>query len=455
MARIGVVLFALMFISVHFAHAHSTGGFPGANFVHVKATTKKDRTELNNIGMSIDAVVSDAVYGTVNDATLELIKKSKFKIIETFKIDTGKAKISSFPPGDEPYHDYAELSAALQALADKHPDFVKLLSIGRTVEGREIWCVRFNTSKEVMESDDAAELSGKPGVLFVGNHHAREHLSAEVPLMLAQYLASNYGTDAGITELINTRDIMIVPMLNPDGVEFDINKQPGRYQMHRKNMRDPRGQRSIDLNRNYGYKWGGDGASDNPNSETYRGPEAFSEPETQALRDFVSVMPNLKMLLSFHTFSELILYPWGYTDDPICRDDCGDEKKRMDQLALVAMARQMARWNKYTAKQASGLYIVSGDTIDWAYGTYGILGYTFELSPKWAWGGSGFYPGADIIQKVFEDNLNPALHMINLAADPYRSIETEWPGGVVSDEDLYGDYDPNDFNDDWLFRMKR
>lgn len=453
MTRVGLFLFILLFPAVS-AHSHSTGGFPGANFVHVAAKTPQERTELNNLGMSIDVVVSDAVYGTVNDATLEIIKKSKFKIIETFKVDTSKAKISSFPPGDEPYHDYPELTKELHNLAEKHPNLVKLLSIGKTVEGREIWCVRFNTSQDVVESDDGAEMSGKPGVLFVGNHHAREHLSAEIPLMLAQYLAAHFGNDQAITELLNTRDVFIIPMLNPDGVEFDINHEPGRYQMHRKNMRDPNGVTSIDLNRNYGYKWGGDGASDDPRSETYRGPEAFSEPETRAIRDFIGSMPNIRMLLSFHTFSELILYPWGYTYEPLCRGECGDEKKRMDQLALIAMARQMARWNGYTAKQASGLYIVSGDTVDWAYGTYGILGYTFELSPKWAWGGSGFYPGAGIIQKVFNDNLSPALHMINLAADPYRSVDMEWPDGTFDEDEIHEEYDPSDHYDEWFLKRK-
>ena len=88
------------------------------------------------------------------------------------------------------------------------------------------------------------------------------------------------------------------------------------------------------------------------------------------------------------------------------------------------MARQMATWNRYKPQQASDLYIASGDTTDWAYGTHGIYAFTFELSPKSNWDG-GFYPGQGVIDRVFNDNLRPILYMLDIADDPNRAVTTQ------------------------------
>jgi carboxypeptidase T len=160
--------------------------------------------------------------------------------------------------------------------------------------------------------------------------------------------------------------------------------------------------------------WGTGGSSDDTSSDIYKGTEPFSEAETQVIRDFVrSHRDNTKILLTFHTFSELILYPWGHSYDGI--------PKTEDRQVFEKMARTMAQWNGYTPQQASDLYIASGDTTDWAYGELGMFAFTFELSPKSMWNG-GFYPGARIIDQVFEANLKPCLYMIELADNPYRVL---------------------------------
>src|SRR5690606_22938509 len=128
------------------------------------------------------------------------------------------------------------------------------------------------------------------------------------------------------------------------------------------------------------------GSSDRGSSEVYMGPAPFSEPETRNIRDFVKSQPRMTTLLSVHTFSELILYPWGHTYDPV-----GKEKgNAQDRLIFEKMAQDMAKWNHYTPQQSSDLYIASGDTTDWAYGELGIYAFTFELTPKSMWDG-GFY----------------------------------------------------------------
>ena len=167
----------------------------------------------------------------------------------------------------------------------------------------------------------------------------------------------------------------------------------------------------MDLNRNYGFTGARPGLN-NPRSDTYCGTGPFSEPETTAVKAFLEARTNIKILLSYHTFSELILYPWGHTDTPIS-----------DAPALAAykaMAETMAKMNGYTPQQSSDLYIASGDTTDWAWAVRGIYSFTFELSPKSLWDG-GFYPGVPAIATTFAANLRPALYLIGLADNPLRA----------------------------------
>ncbi|MCB0347473.1 MAG: zinc carboxypeptidase, partial [Bdellovibrionales bacterium] len=255
----------------------------------------------------------------------------------------------------------------------------------------------------------------KPGIVIMGTHHAREHLSTEMPLLLAKYLVENYANDPRIHGFLETREIHIIPMVNPDGVEYDISS--GSYKSWRKNRRpNSNGTYGVDLNRNYGYQWGTGGSSTNPNSDVYMGPTPFSEPETMAIKNFVESRENINVLLSVHTFSELILYPWGHSYDSIAN--------QRDMLVHKTMAEKMATWNRYTPEQASDLYIASGDTTDWAYGEHGIVSFTFELDPKSIWNG-GFYPGQSIINSVFQKNLPAFLYLIEYSDNPYRTIESK------------------------------
>ncbi|MCM2276908.1 MAG: M14 family metallopeptidase [Oligoflexia bacterium] len=384
-------------------------------FVQVAAKDKHERSAIANLGMSIEAVRSDSVWGFADEETLRELRGSAFKILGDYPAETGRGGHQGsfdFPVADARFHNYAETLAALRNLTAKHADISRLLSIGKSVEGRDIWALHINTSGEALLKSE----SGKPGAIFMGNHHAREHLSLEVPLMFAQYLLDNRA-DARIEGLLDSRDIWIIPMVNPDGVEFDI--ATGKYQMWRKNRRNNGdGSFGVDLNRNYGFRWGTGGSSKNTRSDVYMGSAPFSEPETQTIRDFVRARVNAKVLLSFHTFSELVLYPWGSTDEPI-----GNAR---DLAVFQKMARTMADWNGYKPQQSSDLYIASGDTTDWAYGELGIFAFTFELSPSGGWG--GFYPGPAMIDKAFSDNLRPCLYLLDVAADPYRVLEQQ-PSG--------------------------
>lgn len=397
------VLLSFFLLTEAFAHNSLSKEMHWAG---VRTKDKFARTTLVNQGFSIESIVEDMSYGFATADTVDSLQLQGFEVISHFP--ASEIRALDFPAQDAIYHNYGEMTQALDTLVQNHPQLVHKFSLGKTVEGRDIWGIRINPNVS-----DAATPVATPGIVFMGGHHAREHLSIELPILLAKHLAENSTRDDVIADLIKNRDIYIIPMVNPDGAEFDI--ATGRYQMWRKNRKANNGSNcaGVDLNRNYGFKWGTGGSSSSPCSDVYMGPHAFSEPETQAIKAFVENRHNLKVLLSFHTFSELILYPWGHKYDAI-------ENPR-DLSTYESMARTMAQWNGYTPQPSSDLYIASGDTTDWSYGTLGIFSFTFELSPRDMWGSGGFYPGPAAIQRAFDANLKPALYLIDIADDPYRA----------------------------------
>lgn len=385
-------------------------------WVEIAARDKFERSKVAGEGVSIEAVRSTSVWGFATKKKVAQLKAQGFKILGDFKQDVARGGHETgfgtmdFPVSDARFHNYAETVAMLRSLNSKHADITKLVSIGKSLEGRDIWAFHINTSEDAIQSGR----STKPGAIFMGNHHAREHLSNEIPLLFIDHLLANR-TDARIGKLLDERDIWIIPIVNPDGVEWDIST--GRYKMWRKNRhRNADGSFGVDLNRNYGFMWGTGGSDKDPTSDVYMGEQPFSEPETQVIRDFVEAHLNAKVLLTVHTFSELILYPWGHKHESI--------SKGRDLAVFEKMAKTMAQWNRYTPEQSSDLYIASGDTTDWAYGAHGIFAFTFELSPKSQWEG-GFYPGAGVIDRVFNDNLQPMLYLLETAADPYAVVEAK------------------------------
>ncbi|MBT3585346.1 MAG: zinc carboxypeptidase [Halobacteriovoraceae bacterium] len=385
------------------------------HFVQLDVQTTANRTKIANL-IHMDQVIDGVAYSVVNQFDFDQLQKKVPKLIQNShpmseqEINGGRTPRPGFsdyefPKGDEKFHTYDEVNSSLAASIKKYPSIATALNFGTTLEGKTIHGIR------ITKEGNRKSPYVTPGILFVGAHHAREHLSTEAPMGLIKYLLENYGTNARVTKLIDNRDIYIVPMLNSDGAMYDIKGR--KYKMWRKNRRKNSGSSfGVDLNRNYSFGWGTGGSSRNPRSDVFMGPAPFSEPETMAVKKFVEEHSNLRMLLSYHTFSELILYPWGGKNEGV-----GGK----DQETFVKMAKQMATHNKYKPMQASGLYIATGDTCDWAYGTQGIFCFTFELSPKSRWRG-GFYPGAKVIDRVTKVNIIPALEMIEWAGDPYAVL---------------------------------
>jgi carboxypeptidase T len=283
------------------------------------------------------------------------------------------AAANEFPKGFEGYHTYAEVAAATKAVADAHPDITRRFSIGKSYQGRDIWAMKI--------SDNVATDEPEPEVLYEGLHHADEHMTVEMTLKIMRWLVDGYGTDTRITNIVNSREVWIIFEVNPDGAEYDI--AAGRFHHWRKNRQPTPGTPYIgtDLNRNYGYRWGGGGrTSTNPQAITYRGTKAFSTPEARAVRDFlasrvVGGRQQIRLSISFHEAGRLVMWPYGYTLTNVPGD-----MTRADHDALVLIGKRMAGSNGYKPEQASDLYITSGTTRDFLYGMYRTFSYTFEMS---------------------------------------------------------------------------
>lgn len=377
----------------------SSYGF--GSWVQISAKDKFERTKLMEAGFHLDSVDEDVVYVNTDEKGMEKLKSIGFKF-KTFNLPPS---LMDFPSKDSDFHNYDEVQSEIQAIAALDPDIVTISSIGKSVEGRDLTLLTIGTvpPKNVK----------KPAVFFMGTHHAREHLSTEIPLMLARYLVEKFvAGDADVVQLLTNRTIFVLPLVNPDGAEFDVTGN--KYKYWRKNrIANSDGTKGVDLNRNYSFRWGQGGSSDDPSDETYMGPNAFSEPETQAVKNFIDTTDNINVLLTFHSFSKLVLYPWGGDYQPI--------QETKDAQVFKKMAQTMAGWNKYKPMQASDLYLATGDTCDWAYATHKIFAFTFELDPGSPLDG-GFYPGQSFIQPVFQKNLKPALYLIEYADDPYRVL---------------------------------
>ena len=306
------------------------------------------------------------------------------------------------------WHTYSESAAFQDSLRLLYPHVVsEKWSLGQTHEGNEIWAFRVSANPDVDEDE--------PEILIDGMHHAREIMSSEFCIMFAEHLARNYGTDPEITWLLDNRELYVVPMVNPDGVLYNELTDPAGGGMWRKNRRNNGdGSYGVDPNRNYPYQWGADdsGSSPYPSDITYRGPYAGSEPCIQALmafhdsRDFITHD-------TIHTYSNLLLYPWGFTTSPTSHD-----------AVFMHMAEQMTRYNGYTAGQPGEvLYNVNGGTFDWVYGD--LSGHQLDYSFSTEIGGSsdGFWPPESRRYPLFLDNLWPHLYLMRVAG-PYVECHT-------------------------------
>jgi carboxypeptidase T len=319
------------------------------------------------------------------------------------------------------YYTYNEIVANLDSMYSQYPNLIThKYSIGSSQQSRTLWAVKISDNPNINENE--------PAVGFDGLVHAREPQSMATLMYYMWYLLQNYGTNSEVTYLVNNREIYCVPCFNPDGYEYNRTTNPNGGGMWRKNRRNNGdGSYGVDLNRNFGYQWGYDnvGSSPTPSSETYRGPSAFSEPESQAIRN-LATLRSYKTYFNMHTYGGYILYPWGYID-----------AETPDSLAYREFAALLTSQSGYLYGSGSELlgYPSNGSIRDWMYGEQTLkaktFGYTIEI-------GDDFWPSQSQIFPIAQQNLSTMIYQTYLAGayvqlvDPGYSEEFFDPGDNIN-----------------------
>jgi zinc carboxypeptidase len=287
------------------------------------------------------------------------------------------------------YRDYGAIREHLDELVQLDPARVSLQAIGNSLENRPIWAI------EISGAAAASEPAPVP-MLITSTQHAREWLAAMTTTCVADRLVRGYATDPVIRAFVDSTRLWIVPVVNPDGYQYTWSTD--RY--WRKNRRERHG---VDLNRNYSVGFGGTGSSGDQRSETYRGPRPFSEPESAAVRD-LALRNGIALHIDFHTYGQIVLYPWGYTrTPPPDRDRLAAVGDRMTS-AIVA-----THGTRYRLSSAVEFYPAAGDMPDWMYGEAGALSYTIELRPEWPAGRGGFVQPPSQIAPTCDEGLAGVL----------------------------------------------
>lgn len=320
------------------------------------------------------------------------------------------------PTGFAYFHTYAENEALIDGLVAAHPNIAKKFSIGKSYEGREIWGIE-------LTNDVNGSLGSKPEVFINGLIHARERAANELALYMMQVLANNYGHGGKlgrrVTNILNTTVVWIVPMVNPDGAEYDFSST---VPLHWRKNRQPIPHSSyigIDLNRQFPYTWDccGGLTSKKPSSDYYEGWGPAVAPEVQDYMQFVqdhsSGPSKITEILSLHSAAREVLWPYSYTKTAVPHDMTQD-----DHATFVAIGQGIAQRNGYKPMQGSGLYIVSGDMDDWAYGTLGIFAETIEMPPG---AQTKYYPTQSEINTFNSQNRGAVLWWMEQAGCPYAA----------------------------------
>ncbi len=315
----------------------------------------------------------------------------------------------------EAYHTYNEVVDEMKALQAKYPDLCKMESLGKTVEGRDIWAMKVSKGA-------GGDTASRPGILFTGLTHAREPMGMEVCNYLMKKTVESYESDPKIKNRVDNSEIWFVPVVNPDGLEYARtqnsywrkNRNPldgkgaaANFEGNIAGMEKKNGPVGVDLNRNFddgnqahaelfrpkgdtpGSTYDDEGASDDPDDDTYRGKAGASEKETQSILNLDLGHKNIKGVIDFHSYGNMILYPWGHTYDHV---------ENFDTYKEIGTRMNNAMGNSFRLMQSAELYPTSGSSEN-VHHANKRLTFTIEI-------GRSFYPDAKEIEptckKLFE-----------------------------------------------------
>lgn len=295
------------------------------------------------------------------------------------------------------YPTLQEFEHQFEELARKFPHLVRQEMIGTSsAHQHPLWAFRVTDHPERDEDE--------PAILFTALHHAREPAGVFICKALIEELLNNYGRSARHTRFVDSLDIWIVPLVNPDGYQY-LMENRRQFPWWRKNLRDNNGDGTfdplidgVDLNRNYDYNWeeGGEGEH---GSWFYRGKQAFSEAEIQALRD-LDLRRNFLMGVSFHSYGEAVLYPWGnFNPAP-------------DQDLILDVAENYARQiNRLRERGTYGVLPLNGrvgQSSVWMYGTSSAIDFICET-------GEDYFPAFEELPHIVSENVRGATYLLDRA----------------------------------------
>ncbi len=397
--------------------------------VRLYFTSKED---LNMLAAKYDILSVDQANGyalaLLSPQELAALQQAGYRLV----VDEAKTKLLNQPhvalpgqgtdsiPGYPCYRTVEETNLTLENIALNHSDMAQLFDIGDSwdklmpggLPGYDILALR-------LTSENFGVIDEKPTFFLMAEIHAREYATAELATRYAEYLINNYGIDPDVTWLLDYFRVYIVSMTNPDGRKL---AEAGNY--WRKNVdsddgcSDP-GSWGTDLNRNSSFKWNHGGSSPYACDETYMGPAAGSEPEVQAIENFVlTLFPDQRgpgdtdpapvdstgVFVTLHSAAALVLWPWGWTSAPA-----------PNSTQLQTLGRHLAYFNGYTPQQSVQLYPTSGTTDEFIYGNLGVPGFTFEMAGE-------FFQSCSAFENTdFPDNRNALLYAFKTARRPYMN----------------------------------
>ncbi|XP_069019218.1 carboxypeptidase A1-like [Embiotoca jacksoni] len=298
------------------------------------------------------------------------------------------------------YHTLSEIYNFQNMLVAENPNLVSKMVIGQSYEGRPLNVLKFSTGG-----------TNRPAIWIDTGIHSREWVTQASGTWFAKKIVDDYGRDPALTAILDKMDIFLETVTNPDGFYYTHTKN----RMWRKTRKPNRGSSctGVDPNRNWDAGFGGSGASSNPCSETYHGPSAHSESEVRSIVDFVKSHGNFKAFISIHSYSQMLLYPYGYTRTPV-KDQT--ELHNLAKKAITDLASLYGTYYRY-GSIINTIYQASGGTIDWTYNQGIKYSYTFELRDT---GRYGFIlPANQIIPTATETWLALMAIMDHTFKNPY------------------------------------
>lgn len=347
--------------------------------------------KIRNAGFKVEILINDVSSYYANQLSKDLNKSPESCFGEDLfsKYKTPDHFILGSMGG---YYTYQEMLDILDDMQSEYPNLISIkkeISTTYTHEGRPIYSVVISDNPSEDESDE-------PKTLYTALHHAREPGSLSQMIYFMWYMLENYETNSLVKGIIDNTQLHFIPCINPDGYVYNEMTDPNGGGLWRKNRRNNGdGTTGVDLNRNYGYEWAHDdiGSSDLPESDIYRGPAAFSEPETSAVKEYCE-KNNFNFILNYHTFGNLLIYPWGFSDSPT-----------PEHSYFVAISEELVKLNGYLAGTGSETvgYVVNGDSDDWMYGEQTTKSKAYTLTPEV--GLEGFWPPISSILSNCKENI--------------------------------------------------